>query len=328
MLLFVILGYHFGRITRNHKTTSKLTHACIRKIKRGKPFGVIGYRLCGDTLCILEIEQAVTQNEKQMVPIRKFIKENFVGKVIFHTVKSSSFHPHCNVKCGGYLLNRNEDNCRSGTIGIFGEMRRTRPEDLSVSSEVVVLSSGHIISDGEIANISVNDDIKRIGICIWPIVKDKHSSNLHDVSVVLLNNSVLTKLQRSILKKNVIVDELSRAVLTYRKVFKYGATTGKTEGFIQKIDDFEIFGGDVMIIVPKATDDEDRKFSDEGDSGAIVLTKIGNEHHAIGMVYGDQLDLPQAECASASNESIAIGLKRAVDRFKSQTGAVIEFDEI
>lgn len=180
----------------------------------------------------------------------------------------------------------------------------------------------------KLQKISVKDDFKRIGSCIWPNEKADPISNFHDISVVQLDKSLITNLQRRILKEKVIVDELPTADLIDRKVFKYGAKTGKTEGYIQKIDDFKIFGGDVMVIVPRATDDEDRKFSDKGDSGAIVLTKRRDQLYAIGMVYGDQFDLPQAECTSAINESIAIGLKKAVGRFTMHTGVAIDFDEI
>jgi hypothetical protein len=278
-------------------------------------------------LCILEIEQAVANNEKEMVSIRKSIKENFVGSVIFHTVNESSFLPHCNVRCGGYLANCDQDMYKKGTVGIFGEIRSPLPKDLSEGSNVIVLSSGHVICNGQIAHISDEHDLKRIGRCIWPN-KEEFSSNFHDISVVQLDESVLTKLKRSIWKTKVIVDELPKADLTDRKVFKYGATTGRTEGYIQKINDFKMFGGDAMIIVPKTSDDEDNKFSEKGDSGAVVLTRIRSQHYAIGMVFGGQFDVLEAECRSAKNESIAIGLKKAVNRFSSHRKVTIEFDEI
>ncbi|XP_048748673.2 uncharacterized protein LOC125660908 isoform X3 [Ostrea edulis] len=314
--------------SRKSITVSKLREACIGKIKAGIRFGVIGYRLCGDTLYILENENLVVKNEKFMLPIRKSIQENFQGKVIFHALANTSFKPHCTVKCGEFLENADRD--RKGTIGIFGELKDPTRGNSLESSEVVILSSGHLFHEGEIAKYSFSESLKRIGHCIWPTGNENPILNLHDISIIQLDFCMLGRLQKSILKEKVIVDELSKASLNYKKVFKFGAETKETFGFIEKIDDFEMFGGDVMIIVPKSTDASNAhgKFSDRGDSGAIVLTREKDKLYAIGMVYGDQIDFLQAECASNSNESIAIGLRKAVDRFTKSTNKAIVFDKI
>lgn len=44
----------------------------------------------------------------------------------------------------------------------------------------------------------------------------------------------------------------------------------RIEGFIEKVDDFEIYGSDVLVIVLK---DLEFKFFVKGDSGVIVLIR-------------------------------------------------------
>lgn len=69
-------------------------------------------------------------------------------------------------------------------------------------------------------------------------------------------------------------------------------------------------------------------FSDKGDSGAIVLTKIKGEYYAVGMIFGGGTVSYLAECSSVQRESIAIFLKPALDDLRMKGGVHIEFDKI
>lgn len=113
-------------------------------------------------------------------------------------------------------------------------------------------------------------------------------------------------------------------ILTDRRVIKYGAATKKTLGWIEKIDDFEIYGSDVLVIIPENVD---FPFSANGDSGAIVFTKIHGEYHRIAMVYGGMFDIRNSENKSIQKETIAVFLKNALDRFVNDKKMVIIFDE-
>lgn len=71
-----------------------------------------------------------------------------------------------------------------------------------------------------------------------------------------------------------------------------------------------------------------KSFSEEGDSGAVVLTKFKGEYHAIGMIFGGNLKLENADCISVKNESIAVPLKYAVNRFQSERNLSIQLNRI
>lgn len=62
----------------------------------------------------------------------------------------------------------------------------------------------------------------------------------------------------------------------------------KIFGWIEKIDDFEIYGSDVLVII---LENVDFFFFVNGDSGVIVFMKIYGEYYRIVMVYGGMFDI-------------------------------------
>lgn len=77
-----------------------------------------------------------------------------------------------------------------------------------------------------------------------------------------------------------------------------------------------------------SSDDPESPFSTNGDSGAIVLTILDQNHHGIGVIYGGSLDDRGANSSITEKESIAIFLKKAIDRFSTEANMTIEFDKI
>lgn len=136
---------------------------------------------------------------------------------------------------------------------------------------------------------------------------------------------MINSLQRTHLNENITVEERPYGSLRYRDVFKYGATTGRTSGSIEQINDFQLFDRDVMAI---SSDDPENPFSTNGDSGAIVLTIIDGKHYGIGVIYGGSLEDREANSSMTENESIAIFLKKAIDKFTAGKNVTIEFDKI
>lgn len=282
-------------------------------IHSAKNNGIVGYRLIGEDLYIFESKRLTPEGKQEKRKlIEKSTNTSFKGEIHFRSF-NDVFYPHCAIRCGGYLLNN--ENGFMGTIGMFGSLKGTGNKD---SMQIVAFSSPHVISAGTVACLP---DRERFGECIWP---DK-SENIHDVSFIKIDTSSLNALQTSILKTRIQIQEISRDILNDRKVIKYGAATERTVGWIKKIDDFEIYGSDVLVIVPE---DVDFPFSAKGDSGAIVLTKIHGEYHGIGMIYGGEFDIRNSENKSIQNETIAIFLKNALDRFVKDRKMAIRFDEI
>lgn len=272
---------------------------------------MVGYRLFGNELHIYGNEQLTKENEKIM-KIESSIKEHFTGQVHFRSLEHVLV-PQCTVTCGGFL--RNKTNDKMGTLGIFGEIKNT-PENDSV--QTVALSSAHVISSGDIAGLR-NGVI--FGKCIWP----ESGGDIHDVSIVNIDSSMVKSLQRTFFNKPITIEDIPKESLFYRPVFKYGAATQETCGLIEKVDHFQLFGRDVMVISP---DVPGKSFSTNGDSGAIVLTILNGKYHGVGVIFGGNLDARGAEINCTQNETIAIFLKNALDRFIRERKVTIEFYKI
>lgn len=281
----------------------------------GSEYGIVGHRLCGDILYIFE-DARMSKDAQKTEEIKKSIKEIFKGAVHYRSIRDS-LSPHRALNCGGSF--RNGRNGHGGTLGIFGELMRVEQGASKQTKIAVALSSGHVISADTPALVST---IGEIGECIWPL---DSSNNIHDVSVIKIDQTRIDDLIL-ILNQQIIVGEISKEDLRDRYVFKFGATTERTAGHIGVIDDFQMFGEEVMTILPSRSECPRNLFSDRGDSGAIVLTKFQGKLYGIGVVYGGGLELP--DCKNIREETIAVFLKRALDRFNDKTNQTIELDKI
>ncbi|XP_062600818.1 uncharacterized protein LOC134262441 [Saccostrea cucullata] len=310
----------FARKSRVH---SKLTQECVKKIKAGRKYGVVGYRLCDGTLYIFSSNQNPNLKNKLV----KAIGMHFQGKIEFQLIKEA-LNPQCQIKCGGEIVNGEKKI--QGSLGMFGEISSQQNHD-DTFSNVVAITSGHLFKEGDVAKFQHLQVLKTMGCCIWPneclYERGRSVDNVHDISVISIKRSVLSLLLKTIedLNESIHVYDQPLATLSDRFVFKYGAATAKTEGFVEKVSDFEVFGGDVMVILP---DRAFEQFSDRGDSGSIVLTRVEEDLYAVGIVYGGELTLRNAECLNAKKETIAASLHIALDRFTTKTRKFITFDKI
>nr|XP_022309104.1 uncharacterized protein LOC111114878 [Crassostrea virginica] len=300
--------------SRKKRHQSSLTKQCVSKIKSGKELGIVGHRLCGNVLYVYEDNKMSTDPQKK-ADLRKCIEENFNGVVCYKSI-SDVFSPHCALRWGGPL--GNGITGRMGTLGIFGTLRDTIEGPSQSENNIIALSSGHLIHENVAAFLSVND---RIGMCIWPA---NSSDNILDVSVVKLDQNVIDRIQTVILNEKITVGDIPKSHLLDQPVFKYGATTGRTDGRINIVDDFQLFDEDVMTILPRRP--QSNEFSTNGDSGAIVLTRYRGKLHGVGVIYGGCLTLPN--CQNIREETIAVFLRRAMDRFTNATQQTIELDRI
>lgn len=297
--------------SRNASVKSQLTNHCLEIIKAARKNGVVGYRLDGNELLIYGDEQ-MTTGTADTLEIENSIKESFKGRVHFRSF-DKDLKPQCTVKCGDYL--QNNTTGRKGTVGIFGEVKTAIENDIK---QTVALSSGHVINSGDIACSCAGG---RFGECIWP----ESSANIHDVAVVRIDSSLSGSLNRTFFNEQIMIEEIPKEDLLHRQVFKYGATTQRTNGWIEQVDHFNLFGSDVMRISP---DKSESLFSKNGDSGAIVLTILNGKHHGIGVIYGGQVNDREAKHNIPEDETIATFLKKAVERFKNEKKMTITFDKI
>lgn len=254
-----------------------------------------------------------TEEKKQL---ESYIEDSFKGKVKIIPLRTV-LKPQCAIKCGGYITN-NITN-KSGTIGVFGKMRNLVKYD---KVRTIALSSPNLFSDGDIASLPNGE---KVGACVWPVKPEPLMENLFDVSVVEIDSTRTDEIQWTILNEHFLMEEIPYENLDNRLVFKYGAKTQKTYGWIKKISNFELFEREVLVIIPKSSG---TMFSDEGDSGAIVVTKIGGNHYGVGMVYGSHLDVGKTTNKSYKIATVAIFLKNALERFTSPKKMSIQFGEL
>ena len=272
----------------------------------------MGYRLCGNALYIFEDEKTSANNPKRL-QIKKSIQEAFDGNV-FYKPLHEVISPQCAISCGGSI---GKITGETGTIGIFGKLRNNEASRPDVES-IVAISSGHVIDADSDAFVPSRGNV---GTCIWPFPS---SNNMFDVSVIKINTSFINSLRRFILNENVTLTQISEQDLTNRRVFKFGATTGRTDGFVNTFEECELYGERVLVIKPHRS--KSAAFSDEGDSGAIVLTRKDDKLHAVGVIYGD-FDSRDFKSVHGK-ESSAVFLINALNRFMEATEQEILLDKI
>lgn len=300
---------------RKIPTKPKLTAQCLARIKKASEYGVIGYRLLDNKLFVFVDDPVLMETDKK-TQLEKYIEDSFNGTVNI-TPLGTFLKPHCAIKCGGYITN-NITNKR-GTIGIFGKM----PDLVKNEKErTVTLSSPNLFSDGDIARLPNGEDV---GVCIWPVKLEPHRENLIDVAIVEIDSKRIDTIQRAVFNEHILVENIPYENLDNRLVFKYGARTQTTYGWIKKISNFELFERDVLAIIPKSPA---TLFSEEGDSGAIVVTIIDGMHHGVGMVYGSHLELWNSTNTNTRIPTVAIFLKNALERFSRIREMSISFEEI
>lgn len=248
--------------------------------------------------------------------LERYIEDSFDGSVQI-TPLNTVLKPHCAIKCGGYITNNTIN--KSGTIGIFGKIRNLVTNDMV---RTVALSSPNLFSDGDIASLPNGE---HVGACCWPVKLEPHRENLVDVSIVEIDSTKIDTIERAIFNEHILVEEIPHEDLDHQLVFKYGAKTQTTYGWIKKISNFELFERDVLVIMPKSPA---TLFSDEGDSGAIVVTIINGMHHGIGMVFGSHLEPEKSSNKSTKIPTVAIFLKNALDRFTRMREMSICVEEI
>ena len=267
-----------------------------------------GYTTSCGTLILCFQRQKPSRNYASFIPME--IKQKFKHIEIIE-VGEPFFKYHHTVKGGDKLHPFLNDKNSYGTVGMFGSVFHR-----DGSSKTCCISSPHVISRGQTAYIS--GSTVPLGDCIWPrTVVDNRIKNVEDISVIYIN-----LVQQNIEIKRMIEDQITlfkgdRADLKRRKVYKFGATTSKTIGFIGD-PEFVLTIGDpisVFLIEPEDVDDDSSRFSQPGDSGAIVFTKFGQNVVALSMIFGGEFTLEGLE-GFAKNNSIAVDLKQAIQRFE------------
>lgn len=264
---------------------------------------------------MLCVESSSNPLSKDRIP--KIIKDEFESINI--NVMEKLFTVHYGITPGKKLHPEIHNASKYGTLGMFGSLRSKK----GGNSRRCCISSAHVVSGGQTTYI-LNATVK-LGSCIWPPPVQNHHINVQDISVIPIETN---DIQLSTLKGEVIVfDEADRQTLDRRKVFKYGATTDKTEGFICKTDFVLELGNppiNVFLIEPKNKSDEESRFSKPGDSGAVVFTKFGQRVHVFSMIFGGDVNIEGV----AKNNSIAVELKYAINQFEKASDKILELDAL
>ncbi|XP_062618528.1 uncharacterized protein LOC134280121 [Saccostrea cucullata] len=190
----------------------------------------------------------------------------------------------------------------SGTLGMFGQL----------NGFPVAVTGGHVIEEGQLAQFHIHGECVNFGACIWPLVAECQT-HIPDIAVIEIDKNIMNKISYRI-GNNVTIHTRKLLELKNRKVFKYGATTNLTHGYVEDIDSMSLFESTDVALV--AHEDDDKNFAKEGDSGAIVLTKFNDQHFAIGVVYGGGLNPRNSPKTVSPKTSVIVSLNHAIQRFK------------
>lgn len=251
-------------------------------------------------------KELIPNNIKKEFPKTKIIDMNKLYSLQHKITSGEKLHP---------LRNKPD---RYGTVGMIGSFRPKTGE----TSTMCCISSPHVISADETAFFK--DATVLLGTCIWPPAVPNHKVNVEDISVISLEKHLqICKRQPGDVK---LFEDSDRHRLDKRKVFKFGATTGETLGFVCKTDFILELGQptNVFLIEPYDKSDEKSTFSKRGDSGAVVLTKFGQRVEAFSMIFGGEVNIPEI----AKNNTIAVELKHAVDKFEHSHGKILELNTL
>lgn len=252
-------------------------------------------------------DSMILNNIKQEFPMTKVIYVSKLYSLHYGIISGEKLHPFRN-KPGSY-----------GTVGMIGSFRPKTGE----TSTMCCISSPHVISADDTAFF--RDATVLLGTCIWPPAVPNHEVNVQDISVISLEERIqIFRRQPGDVK---LFEEADRHKLDKRKVFKFGATTGKTLGFVCKTDFVLELGKtpiNVFLIEPYDKSDEESTFSEPGDSGAVVLTKFGQRVEAFSMIFAGDVNIPEV----AKNNTIAVELKHAVDKFENSHGKILELNTL
>ncbi|XP_062598269.1 uncharacterized protein LOC134259692 [Saccostrea cucullata] len=266
---------------------------CLDILKRTKEVGVFGYIVNQDTLLIL-INETGSRSEDFSHSLRK-IRKLLIGmkvKVIRITIQS--------LKSGSVIYTYN------GLMGTLGMFVNINEKGKMVQA---CISSGHLLKKDDIAYFDNDGERVKLGHCIWP--ETYYNDRVSSISVIKLTDYAETLIKRQVYEP-VELFHGSLMDLQHRKVFKYGAQSGLTYGYIQNEINTELFGYKRMILVQP----QFQRFSVPGDSGAIVLTKMNEKNVALGSVYGGELNIYENKEPKHINGTVVICLSEAIGDFE------------
>lgn len=284
-------------------------YSCVLPLCRLKESGLLGYTTENNTL-ILCVKSSSNPLSKDRIP--KLIKDEF--KSIKINEMEQLFTVHCGITSGQKLYYERDNAGSYGTLGMIGSINSTEENET-----ICCISSPHVISKGQVAYSM--DATRELGCCIWPPPAQEGQVNAQDISVIPLKANVQGF---TLLGKVSIFDEAERSKLDKRKVFKYGATTDKTKGFVCKTNigiPTEYPEIEAFLIEPY---DKDSMFSKPGDSGAVVLTKFGSRLFAFSMILGGNVNIDGVP----KNCSIAVELNYAIEQFEKDSGKNLKLNTL
>ena len=227
------------------------------------------------------------------------------------------FEFHHRVKGGDELHPRHNDSSY-GTIGMFGAIFQSDGSSINCC-----ISSPHVISSYQTAYI-LNATLQ-LGTCVWPPNAANNCINVEDISIIRLDQHDI-QIERNV-NGDVRLFDRDRHQLKDRKVYKFGATTLRTTGYIRNSEFILTIGNSVKVFLIEPEDDSDAssRFSKPGDSGAIVFTKFGENVVVLSMIFGGEVTLP----GIARNNSIGVDLNEAIRRFTIKNpGQSIQLDTL
>ncbi|XP_056002820.1 uncharacterized protein LOC130049391 [Ostrea edulis] len=294
------LAYIERKLTERKKP-KHISENCRKKLESALDFGVIAYRTDSKSLTVY-----INQPRTRSLDAKLRDLEKNCSPLVLRCcrVQTPVYRPHslqagCRVETEGQNV--------LGTIGIFGK------KVLEHAEQDIAITSAHVIWEGCHAGVHVEGGDKEIGQCIWPPKPPEGNleGKILDIAVIEMRSDLAENISTS---ENISVYTGQKHELEFQRVYKRGWKTGETHGDID-IPQFNMFGKTVMVI----TTGDGRRFSEPGDSGALVLTKKGQQLFALGLIFGDDLKFRESDEDFPANASIAIYLDDAITKFEEES---------
>lgn len=240
---------------------------------------------------------------------------------------------------GDQIMN-NHTNGRSATLGGF-------VREIDNKKKIYALTCNHLFPQEQ--QIAYSSDFEEIGACVFT-TRDKAC----DFAVIEIKDSFSHKCDLAIRRddgKKVNARLYTESLEPHGLVFKKGATTNMTKGYILSSEYYDEVFNDTNLGTTFLVKGLHGSFSENGDSGSLVFSRpncVQQTHvDVLGMVYAasfrvydddddadKNLDVPvhgKPDCNTPDNDnndiSFCYRIHRALELFKEERGIDVQFKD-
>ncbi|KAK3101235.1 hypothetical protein FSP39_002009 [Pinctada imbricata] len=265
-----------------HYRDTSIPEELSKRLKRLSIFGVLACTAKGEKVFAYVLDRDQAKFEAAVEKL-KIIKKKYPFLEWKSTPNEITMKEY--LQPGDYITIKKVERNVRGTLGIYGKRK---------NNTLVALTGAHVIEEKEDVYFKNSEDkLSKLGSCIFsPRSHDAYIVNIKDIGVIEISEHIMDQLKTDRLGLNTNVFEGKNESMFRKRVFKYGGTTDKTEGFVVKTN-YQLEIGDQVVPLMLVEKENQNDFAKQGDSGSVVICKRGPSNcDAVAVVFGGQLTLP------------------------------------